>query len=90
MLHNFRIKTHNTFRESTLKEDVVAKSMKEKGWDFISISDRNNVYGYLNIIKYAKKNELKYGLGIDFTVSISKDDGFPFDLVGNFILLPKD
>lgn len=90
MLHNFRVKTHNTFRESTLKEDVVSKSMKEKGWDFISVSDRNNVYGYLHTIKYAQKNELKYGLGIDFNVTISKEDGFPFDMVWNFILLPKD
>lgn len=90
MLHNFRIKTHNTFRESTLKEDIVLSAMKDKWWDFVSVSDKNNVYGYLHIIKHAKKNHIKYGLGIDFDVTISKEDWFPLNMFWNFILLPKD
>ena len=52
----------------------LVKLAKEKGYDFVSLADNNNLYGMYEFFKEAKKNDIKpiIGMKIDVNFEVFK------------------
>lgn len=77
------VKTGYTFFASSIHPEDLVSFAKKSGHDTICVTDHNNLFASLEIVDLAKKNKLKYVLGMEISLQ-EGENNYPL------ILLIKD
>lgn len=64
----FYLQSEYSLLHNTIKLDKLVKMASESGYDFIALSDNNNLYGMYEFFKQAKKHDLKPVIGLKIQV----------------------